>query len=91
MWYASQEIPPPRYSARIGAPLASACSNDSNTRTPAPSPIKNPSRPLSHGREASSGASLRRDNALQAQKPARPIGNIGASTPPQIIISASPA
>ena len=32
--YASVEIPPPRYSARIGAPRAFACANDSITSTP---------------------------------------------------------
>src|SRR5450759_1192208 len=45
------------------APRARACSSDSRTTTPAPSPIMKPSRPLSNGREAPSGSSLRVERA----------------------------
>lgn len=41
-----------------------ACSRDSMTSTPAPSPMTKPSLPLSHGRDAFSGSSDRDDSAL---------------------------
>ena len=66
MWWASQVNAPPRYSASTGAPRFLACSRDSRTRMPAPSPITNPSRSVSQGRDAFSGASHRVDNALRA-------------------------
>jgi len=49
-----------------------------------------PSRPLSQGREARSGSSLRRDSALHAMKPPMPDGMMAASEPPASIRSASP-
>src|SRR5437899_1839069 len=47
-----------------------ACSSDSSTTMPAPSPHTKPSRPASKGREAFSGSSLRVDIAFIEQKPA---------------------
>src|SRR5687767_785520 len=52
IWWASSVVPYPLSSARIFAPRACACSSDSKISMPAPSPIKNPSRSLSNGREA---------------------------------------
>ena len=57
---------------------------------PEPSPITKPSRSLSKGREAFSGASLRVERARIEQKPATPRGVIAASEPPAIIATASP-
>ena len=54
MWYASAVSAAPTTSARIVAPRASACSADSMTTTPAPSPKTKPSRVRSNGREAPS-------------------------------------
>ena len=52
-------------------PRASACSRDSITISPAPSPITKPSRSRSKGREALSGWSLEAlDSALAAANPA---------------------
>ena len=45
---------------------------------------------VSQGRDAFVGSSLRWERALHAQKPATPIGMIGASTPPASMRSASP-
>src|SRR6266403_1426208 len=67
-----------------------ACSSDSSTRTPPPSPHTKPSRPASNGREAFSGSSLRVDIAFIEQKPAMVSGTTMASAPPAIITSASP-
>ena len=75
---------------RCSRPRRLACSSSSITRTPAPSPCTKPSRSLSKGREACSGASLRVDIARMALKPPMPSGVIAASAPPQIITSASP-
>ena len=49
-----------------------------------------PSRSLSNGRLACSGASLRVERARMAAKPPTPIGVMAASDPPAIIASASP-
>ena len=57
---------------------------------PAPSAATKPSRPLSNGRLAFSGASFRSDMARAAQKPARPSGVKVASVLPAIITSAMP-
>src|SRR6188768_3032704 len=57
---------------------------------PEPSPITNPSRSLSKGRDARDGSSLRVDSARIAAKPPTPIGVIAASEPPAIMTSASP-
>ena len=51
--------------------------------------MTNPSRSLSHGRQARSGSSLRVDNARMAANPPTPIGVMAASVPPAIITSAS--
>src|SRR5918911_665873 len=51
--------------------------------TPAPSPMTNPSRSLSQGREARSGVSLKlAESARAAAKPASPRRLIAASVPP---------
>ncbi len=57
---------------------------------PAPSPITNPSRSRSNGREARRGSSFRVESALAAQNPARPSGVTEASELPAITTSASP-
>ena len=66
-----------------------ACSKDSSTRTPAPSPITNPFLFLSNGRDALSGSVLV-ESAVSAVNPPIPIGVILLSVPPQTITSASP-
>ncbi len=77
-------------SARIVAPRFFACSSSSTTTTPAPSPMTKPSRPVSKGREAADGSSLRVLRAFIFPNPARPIGRIAASEPPAMKASASP-
>src|SRR5438270_133518 len=67
-----------------------ACSSDSSTTMPAPSPHTKPSRPASKGREAFSGSSLRVDIAFIEQNPAMVSGTMMASAPPAIMMSASP-
>ena len=62
----------------------------SKMRIPEPSPITNPSRSRSNGRDACLGSSLRVDKARIDAKPATDIGVIALSAPPQIIASASP-
>ena len=57
---------------------------------PAPSPATKPSRSLSKGRLAFSGASFRSDMARAAQKPPMPSGVMVASQPPATITSAMP-
>src|SRR5574344_1819424 len=52
--------------------------------------MTNPSRPLSHGRDAAAGLSFRVLNAFIAENPASAIRLTAPSVPPQIIISASP-
>ncbi len=59
-------------------------------RMPAPSPGTKPSRSLSNGREAFSGASLRSERARAAVKPLMPSSVMVASAPPVIIMSTSP-
>ncbi|GBM66955.1 hypothetical protein AVEN_57855-1 [Araneus ventricosus] len=60
------------------------------TNIPAPSPMANPSRSLSHGLEASSGLSLNLvDYAFIDAKPAIPNLHSALSAPPAIITSAS--
>src|SRR5262245_10037695 len=49
-----------------------------------------PSRSLSNGRLARSGASLRCDNARAAPNPPMLIGVMAASDPPAIMLSAAP-
>ena len=89
MWYASQVAPYPTTSARILAPLACACSKDSNTTIPAPSPITKPFLSWSNGIDAFFTSSVV-FNAVKEVKPATPIGVILASVPPATITSASP-
>src|SRR3954454_1415098 len=72
------------------APRACACSSASRMRTPAPSPMMKPSRSLSNGRHALSGASLRVESARMAAKPPSPMWVMAASEPPAIIASAAP-
>src|SRR5437773_6526760 len=67
----------------IGALRFCACSRDSRTRMPAPSPTTNPSRPESQGRLACAGSSLRVESAFMAANPPTPIGVMVASAPPQ--------
>ena len=62
----------------------------SSTITAAPSPSTNPSRPLSHGRDARSGSSLRVDIARIEAKPAIGSGWMTASVPPATTTSARP-
>ena len=57
---------------------------------PAPSPATNPSRSLSNGRDAFSGASLRSLSARAAVNPEMPSSVMVASAPPVITMSASP-
>ena len=57
---------------------------------PPPSPITNPSRSWSNGRDAASGSSLRVDSAFIDAKPPIVASWMPASTPPAIIRSASP-
>ena len=90
MWNASAVSAPPRTSAIGVAPRRSACSADSMTTTPAPSPRTKPSRVASNGREAVSGESLRFDSAVMFESAATPIGRIGASEPPVSTTSHSP-
>ena len=59
-----------------------ACSSDSSTSTAAPSPRTKPSRPLSQGREARCGSSLRLDSACIWPKAAIGSGWMAASVPP---------
>src|SRR5260370_708694 len=71
------------------APRRFANSSSSITRIPAPSPTTNPSRSLSHGRDARCGSSLRCERARMAANPPMPMGVMHASAPPQIITSAA--
>lgn len=65
MWWASVVKAPPKYSAKMFAPRFCACSKDSKTKTPAPSPITKPSLFWSHGREAFAGSSHLVESALR--------------------------
>ncbi len=58
---------------------------------PDPSPMTNPSRVMSYGRDAPVGSSLRRDNACIASKDARHTGWVAASVPPATTTSARPS
>ncbi len=73
------------------APRSTARSICSRSRKPAPSPITNPSRSTSNGREASSGSSLRVDSVVMRQKAEMVIGVITASAPPAMTTSAEPS
>ncbi len=71
------------------APLAMACSRDSSTTTPAPSPITKPLLSLSNGMEALLG-SVDVVSAVKALNPDIPVGVMVDSVPPASITSASP-
>src|SRR6266542_2891058 len=73
------------------APRAFASSARSSTMIPAPSPSTNPSRPLSNGRDACAGSSLRYDSARICAKPAIGSGCMHASVPPATTMSTRPA
>ena len=90
MWNASAVSAPPSTSAIGVAPRRSACSADSTTTTPAPSPSTKPSRVASNGRDAVSGESLRFESAPMFDSAASPIGHTGASEPPARTTSHSP-
>ena len=64
--------------------------SDSSTTIPAPSPSTKPSRPLSNGREARSGSSLRSDSARMAANAPMFSSMIAASVPPASTTSARP-
>ncbi len=72
------------------APRVFARSISSSTSTAAPSPITNPSRPASKGREAVAGSSLRVDMARMMANAPKQSGASGVSTPPASTTSASP-
>src|SRR5829696_5739895 len=84
-------MPAPAISAWTLAPRAAACSAVSSTMMPAPSPRTNPSRPLSNGRDARSGPSLRVDSARICAKPAIGSWCTTASVPPATTTSARPS
>ena len=72
------------------APRFLACSYSSKIKAPPPSPITNPSRLTSKGREASDGFSFCVDKAFNAENPPIPDSLMAASEPPATIISAFP-
>ena len=88
--------PYPRISATTGAPLARADASDSSTNTPAPSPITNPPRAASKGRQHSAGSSgsmpmaAGSARALALANPATEVASTHPSVPPASITSASP-
>ena len=73
------------------APRARACSRVSMTMITAPSPRTNPSRPVSHGREACSGSSLRRLRACIWAKALIGNGWTTPSEPPTTAMSQRPS
>ena len=73
------------------APRASARSHASSTRNAAPSPITKPSRPVSNGRDAAVGSSLRVLSAPMRANAAIDVGVIAASVPPHTTTSALPS
>src|SRR3954469_4759488 len=83
-------MPAPASRAYPRAPRAAAWSARSSTTAPAPSPSTKPSRPLSQGRDAFSGSSLRVDMARIEAKPASGSGLMTASVPPPMTTSARP-
>ena len=84
-------MPAPASTAYGVRPRAAADEARSRTSTPAPSPSTNPSRPLSNGRDARSGSSLRVDIARICAKPAMFSGWMHASVPPTTTMSARPS
>ena len=85
MWCASAVEAPPRISARIVAPRASATSHASRISTPAPSAITKPSRVAANG-----SLTFRDDIAVMLVKPARLVGVMAASLPPAATTSQRP-
>ena len=79
-----------RLDIAVGAPRFFAYSSSSRITTPAPSPMTNPSRVASKGREAVANSSLRVDSAVMFAKPPIAIGVTVASEPPVMMTSASP-
>src|SRR5438105_3134761 len=73
------------------APRASARSSRSSTRKADPSPITNPWRPTSNGREAWAGWSWRPERAPIRAKAAMAMGTTTASAPPARTTSAVPS
>src|SRR5580765_7682720 len=68
-----------------------AWASDSRIKTPAPSPMTNPSRVWLKGREARSGVSLKLvERARREQKPAKVRGTMLASAPATMTTSACP-
>ena len=91
MWYASPDIPYPKISAWISAPLCFAWFSSSKTTMPAPSLRTKPSRLASNGLEALSGSSLKLvDRARMLVIPANTRGFTQASVPPATMTSAAP-
>ena len=88
MWPALEEIPAPAAAARGTAPRARAKSARSRTRTAPPSPRTSPSRPVSKGREAPAGSSLRVDSTVICANAASGSGSTQASAPPATTTSA---
>jgi hypothetical protein len=82
--------PYPAISARILAPRFLACSMSSRTNITEPSPMTNPSRSMSNGRQAFSGSSLRSLVALIWQNAPIVSGVIVASEPPASMATAAP-
>src|SRR6056297_3143810 len=74
----------------MGAFLLRACSSLSKTITPLPSLMTNPSRSLSKGLLAFSGASFLLDKAIMFEKPMIPGRETAASTPPVMATSHFP-
>ena len=79
-------------SAYGSAPRARATSSASSTSSVAPSPMTNPSRSASNGRQAWLGSSFRpSDSARMMSNAPNASGLSGTSTPPAIAASISPA
>ena len=73
------------------APRALACSSDSRTSTPAPSPSTKPSRAVSQGRETVVGSPGFFESAIMLANAAMLSGWIAASVPPATTTSARPS
>src|SRR5574341_460555 len=74
------------------APRRNACSRSSRISAPEPSPITNPSRSESNGRDASVGRSLNFvDRAVICAKATSAMSTNAASAPPATMASASPS
>src|SRR4030066_1077936 len=72
------------------APRFFANPSSSRMSIAAPSPMTNPSRSLSNGRDALAGSPLRVERAFIAQNPPSPMGVMVASDPPAITASQTP-